>query len=434
MTELQAQHERVVNGLKVGLRFVFIAGGSALASVLLMGASSSSRQSTSSQDAVRGGSTLQEETNAGPGDSDTIHLKDVSGQKATSSTSSATSAQAPSTQPKTTTSGTSGEPAGEATTTTTTTTTTTESSAEAAPSPTPAHKKHHGKARHHKKKKKASGAAVEAREKESHTQAAERHEAAERGEVSGAEQSRTESIQTEPTTSSQAEPMTSAEEEQSATAQAEQERAERLREAREAREARQTERMHRAHAAKAEAERSASEAQAQASAPLDLHRAEPSVFYEPSSRQPAFVGSTAITGKDKSLASLERNDTPFVDAAARVRAAASRNSTEPLSQVNFNDYTYSHRGQFESDMNSRLDKISSELDVLRAKVKASGQIARADALRDIDKLESDRAKVAGALDRVNQVADDRWSDFKSDFRSQISSLESSYQSLNASIR
>jgi hypothetical protein len=162
----------------------------------------------------------------------------------------------------------------------------------------------------------------------------------------------------------------------------------------------------------------------------------PSAYiFEPASADPFHVGSTSVTGKDKSVAVLERNDSPFVDSQARALALAGRNATKPLKDINFQDYTYSQRGRFASDMNSRLNKIDRDIDVLRARVGSSaGDVSRADAVQKIYDLQTMQAKANATLKGVSGVHDRDWEPLKSKFRSELSALEGAYQAFSASIR
>jgi hypothetical protein len=132
---------------------------------------------------------------------------------------------------------------------------------------------------------------------------------------------------------------------------------------------------------------------------------------------------------------LESNNTPFVDPQARALALASRNASRPLQEISFEDYAYSSRSQFQSDMNSRLDKVGREIDGLRARVNSSnGDYSRADAFQRIYDLETLQARAETTLGRADDIDKSRWDDLKSQFRSELSALEGSFQALNAALR
>jgi hypothetical protein len=171
-------------------------------------------------------------------------------------------------------------------------------------------------------------------------------------------------------------------------------------------------------------------------APTEGLKASPQgTVLEPNSIDPFHVGSTSTTGKDKSVAVLERNDSPFVDPQARALAMQSRNASRPLSEINFADYTYYNRGHFQSDMNSRLDKMDRELDILRAKIgSASGDVSRAEANLRVYDLETLRARAGSTLSHADDIGAENWEGLKSQFRSELSALEGSFQALNAAVR
>lgn len=145
-------------------------------------------------------------------------------------------------------------------------------------------------------------------------------------------------------------------------------------------------------------------------------------YTEPYSRIPTHVGSTTITGKDKSVAALE-GYSDFIDPAALERSIHGRDAVRPVSEIDFNSFGYDKRMRFTSQMNARLENIDSRLDLIEAKNPSSNEITT---------IHSDHMALENQLDDVRKVDESQWSSFRDSFRDRLTALEREVARLSAS--
>lgn len=148
-------------------------------------------------------------------------------------------------------------------------------------------------------------------------------------------------------------------------------------------------------------------------------------YSEPYSRIPTHVGSTTITGKDKSVAALESYSV-FIDPAALERAIHSRDAVRPVTEIDFNSFGYDKRARFTSQMNARLENIDSRLDVIQAKHAASPN--------DLGTIQDNHMALENQLDDVRKVDESQWGSFRDSFRERLTALEREVARLSVSAR
>lgn len=148
-------------------------------------------------------------------------------------------------------------------------------------------------------------------------------------------------------------------------------------------------------------------------------------YTEPYSRIPTHVGSTTLTGKDKSVAALERYSV-FIDPPALERTLVGRDAVRPVSEIDFNSFDYDKRSRFSSQMNARLVNIDSRLDMIESR--------SPDMKSDIESIHSDHLALENQLEDIREVDETNWTSFRDSFRDRLTALEREVARLSVSAR
>ncbi|MEK7357246.1 MAG: hypothetical protein AAB250_12405, partial [Bdellovibrionota bacterium] len=154
-------------------------------------------------------------------------------------------------------------------------------------------------------------------------------------------------------------------------------------------------------------------------------------YTEPYSRIPTHVGSTGLSGKDKSVASVEPYSV-FIDPPALERAIHTRDTIRPVSEIDFNSFGYDRRARFSSQMNTRLESIDSRLDILESKAHVSANERQVG--EQLSTIKNDHLALENQLDGVRKVDESEWTSFRDGFRDRLTALDREVARLSVSMR
>jgi hypothetical protein len=174
--------------------------------------------------------------------------------------------------------------------------------------------------------------------------------------------------------------------------------------------------------------------------PIELQEANPAraqdplLRMEPYSRMPHHVGSVQITGKDKSVAILERTS-PFADPNALARNEALPLATRPVTELIFEEqFNSSNKTRFQSSMTSRLQNLEHRLEILRAKAINNASIDRSLLMDVLTSLDGEHTSLNRRVEAAKGVGDPEWSNYVRQFQERLTIFERQIAQLDLAVR
>lgn len=162
----------------------------------------------------------------------------------------------------------------------------------------------------------------------------------------------------------------------------------------------------------------------------------PAKDLEPQSRYPDKTGSTSITGVPRSHAQAVVRPTVFTDpSVAPLRSGdMTMEKHQNVSTVNLEQYPFTRRSDFKSDMSSRLDSFESRIDNIRVSVAEEPKDSRAGYRDMVKNLERKHEAAQAHLKHADKIPSAEWDKYKREFRDQVSELERTYDSLQTAMQ
>jgi uncharacterized protein involved in exopolysaccharide biosynthesis len=91
------------------------------------------------------------------------------------------------------------------------------------------------------------------------------------------------------------------------------------------------------------------------------------------------------------------------------------------------DYTYAQKAEYSAQMQTRLDAINKELDLLEAKIEKSSDAAKAEARPKLAALREQAAKLKTQLSDVENATESTWDSVKAGSKKAYDALADGFQ-------
>jgi hypothetical protein len=174
--------------------------------------------------------------------------------------------------------------------------------------------------------------------------------------------------------------------------------------------------------------------------PVELREANPAraqdplLRLEPYSRMPHHVGSVQITGKDKSVAILERTS-PFADPNALARNEAQPLATRPVTELSLaEEFDHAAKREFQATMTSRLQNLEQRLGILRAIAINNASIDRSLLMDVLTSLDGEQTSLNRRVEAARVVGEPEWPNYVRQFQERLTIFERQIAQLDLAVR